>query len=296
MNCPKCSTGNSENAKFCKGCGYDLRGILKPEPVSQPTGLQCSKCGAENAAHAKFCKVCGTPTAIAPPAPVPEPPPPPPSPAPVPPVLSAPELPNGVACYKCKTLNNPSAKFCKSCGVPNPASPPVSTPLPKAVEKDEPRKPLILWAGIAAGILAIAGGGAYWMFAGAAKPKTASVTSAPAALPKVSAVTTLPEAATTAASAPAVVTSATATPAAVAVAAPASAAVSGSANVAAPSPASAIAKPLPDEAKPVPTQAERDAREAARKKQVALEQAAKQKERDKANMNKANRTLDDLLK
>lgn len=291
MNCPRCATVNSENAKFCKGCGIDLRDVAKLEPVLSANGLRCLKCGVENRAHAKFCKACGILASHVPPLPV------------TPPVpVRATEILNGVSCYKCKTINNPNAKFCKSCGVLNPASPPA--PQPQSVKPDEPKKPPILWAGIAAGIFAIAGGGAYWMFIGGAKPKTAST--APAPLPQAASSApvhaTLPASAST--NVPATPTTG-ATTATTAAAEPSKAATSAQDAAKADNPQAAtpahtpplvIAKPTPDETKQGPTQAERDVREAVRKKQAERDQLTKQKERDKANMNKANRTLDDLLK
>ena len=379
MNCPKCSTTNSESAKFCKSCGFDLRGMHKPEPEPKPepervttaavlNGLKCSKCGVENAAHAKFCKACGNsmtqtlaapapptvpalppepalpPVAVLPPVrlpplvpvpipvpvpvPVPVPAPPPalvlpavpalllapvPPPAPMPPPIPAAEVLNGVACYKCGTINNPNAKFCKSCGASNPGKPPASLPTPSKL--DEPKKPWVLWASIAAGVAAVTIGGAYWMFAGGTKPKTASVPAAPIPQPTASApaLAALPSALPAPAAAvvpnapaPAVSASGVA-PGTPALPAPARPLPVGSAQDEAkadkPQTAASVAKPppaatkmLPDELKEGPTQAQRDAREAARKRQAELDQIARQKERDKASMNKANRTLDDLLK
>ena len=381
MNCPKCSTTNSENAKFCKSCGFDIRGNLKLAPVEQPVGLSCSKCSAENSAQAKFCKVCGTSTAnaqavpalpndlapphvpvaslvaepphvptpplipvtplvpvpllvpepqpasppvLAPPptpvpplvqvqppalfsAPVPAPPPapsPPPIPAlplePAPPSIPEIEVMNGVACYKCKTINNPTAKFCKSCGTPNPGTTPASPPNP--LGPGDPEKPWVLWASIAAGVSAVAIGGASWMFAGGTKPKTTSFPAAP--LPQTAASASAPAALPTPTAAvlpnsPAPETAASAvasgTPALPAPAPPLPAAPAQKEAVA-DKPPPAATKMLPDELKEGPTPVQRDAREAARKRQAELDQIARQKERDKASMNKANRTLDDLLK
>src|SRR5580704_8469838 len=47
MRCPKCSTENSVNAKFCAECGAKL-------------DARCSSCGAQNPPDAKFCTQCGT--------------------------------------------------------------------------------------------------------------------------------------------------------------------------------------------------------------------------------------------
>jgi len=46
MRCPKCSTENAPNAKFCAQCGARL-------------DTQCPACGAENPPDAKFCTQCG---------------------------------------------------------------------------------------------------------------------------------------------------------------------------------------------------------------------------------------------
>ena len=321
MKGPKCATENSENAKFCKSCGLDLRDIKKLVPVLSATDLQCLKCGGANSANAKFCKACGTllPSTVLAPAPPPVPALPPvrvPPPAPMlPPVpvtpsvlVLQPEALNGVACYKCKTINNPNAKFCKSCGVPNPTvSPPSAPPSPPA-NRAEQKRPLIIWASITVGVLAIAGGGAYWMFIGGGQPKTATATPAPlpraassAPAPAAPAIASNPDAPTTAASASTAPISTTTLPAADPPKAADVAQDSGKADkpqaaASVPIVQPAIQKSAPVDTRQGPTQAERDAREAARKRQAERDQAAKQKELDKANMNKANRTLDDLLK
>jgi class 3 adenylate cyclase len=47
MRCPKCSTDNASNAKFCAECGAQL-------------DARCPNCGAQNPPEAKFCTQCGT--------------------------------------------------------------------------------------------------------------------------------------------------------------------------------------------------------------------------------------------
>lgn len=310
MNCPKCTTANSENAKFCKSCGFGLLDIAKQEPVLPVMGLQCLKCGVENSAHAKFCKACGTVFPTATPVSVPPPvrtPPPIRVPSPVP----IPEVQKGVACYKCKTINNLNAKFCKACGVTTPSTPPVAIKPKSGTGEPDTRnklkKQLLMGAGVAACVLVI--GGAYWIFAGSAKPKASATTPNPA-------VQTAPESPTAVAlpavpaASPAVITDTAASPpmatsAPAVIAEPAKAdspeqeaskseKQQSAASVVMPVPA--ITKAAPDEAKQEPSQAERDTRVAARKRQAERDQLAKQRERDKVNMNKANRTLDDLLK
>jgi class 3 adenylate cyclase/tetratricopeptide (TPR) repeat protein len=51
--CPSCSTENSSDARFCKGCGTALA----------PT---CTNCGSELPTDAAFCPSCGTPLSTAP--------------------------------------------------------------------------------------------------------------------------------------------------------------------------------------------------------------------------------------
>ena len=47
MRCPTCNRDNSDDAKFCVGCG------------NQFDTARCAKCGAENPFDARFCKQCG---------------------------------------------------------------------------------------------------------------------------------------------------------------------------------------------------------------------------------------------
>jgi hypothetical protein len=49
LRCSTCNVENSANAKFCKGCGAQLR---------QP--LACGGCGQRNDPDAKFCNKCGS--------------------------------------------------------------------------------------------------------------------------------------------------------------------------------------------------------------------------------------------
>jgi membrane protease subunit (stomatin/prohibitin family) len=50
IRCPKCSTENNPNSKFCSSCGEEL----------QIEKLTCPSCKAENPVRAKFCQTCGT--------------------------------------------------------------------------------------------------------------------------------------------------------------------------------------------------------------------------------------------
>jgi uncharacterized OB-fold protein len=47
-SCPKCGAPQETNAKFCPGCGTQLK-----------RGDKCAKCGAKLTAKAKFCPECG---------------------------------------------------------------------------------------------------------------------------------------------------------------------------------------------------------------------------------------------
>ena len=238
-------------------------------------------------------------------------------------VPSAPEILNGVACYKCHSLNNPNAKFCKSCGVSTPSRPPSpSTPLepskkfaPKITLKRDSKQRLIILASIAVGVVTIGGGGTYWMSARSGKSgtkaslstpptsSTAPVQPSPLQIQPAKAEAVVTPVAATMAAVPAAISSSGATPSA----APAAAALPAIAKDSAPArdepkpekPQIALpplVNPLPDEGKQSSMQAQRNAKENARKKQAEREQAAQRNERDKAVINKANRTLDDLLK
>lgn len=65
MKCPKCATENSNTAKFCKGCGFDVQQNTM-QNAGDPERLPlCQKCNASYTPGAKFCKACGTSTAAA---------------------------------------------------------------------------------------------------------------------------------------------------------------------------------------------------------------------------------------
>ena len=58
MQCVKCGSENSPNAKFCRGCGNKLEVI---EQVTTGSSVKCSKCGHANESGKKYCPKCGTP-------------------------------------------------------------------------------------------------------------------------------------------------------------------------------------------------------------------------------------------
>lgn len=362
MNCPKCNVTNSENAKFCKACGFDCKAALVAKPSSSTSAVRCLKCGTENAAAAKFCKGCGSaiasaidssapsaapappPVAISSPVLVPLVPqpaltqtpapllaakqsaaptpvleavlpptptlPPAPSPQTAPPPTPAGTSPQqaGVACFKCASLNSATAKFCKSCGVASPSSKGVvleSVPGPGPTLPV--KKPLLLWACVAAAALVLLGGGGYWMFAGSSKAPVAEPTGQPTlptqavppespavAAPAPAAIDAPPVSATTDAAAPSAASASSAVT-------PKTADTKPELPEVAPAPAPA----MPAELAPAPTAAPRAEvplgptaaeREVARKKQAERDAKARQLARDKAMLDKTNRTLDDLLR
>ncbi len=79
--CPKCNTANAPDAKFCSGCGNNLK---KAQPAAPAGSKQCPKCHKDNPMTAKFCSHCG----------------------------SAMEL----QCPSCNHKLAPNTKFCPNCG------------------------------------------------------------------------------------------------------------------------------------------------------------------------------------
>lgn len=100
--CEKCSTLNSENARFCSGCGQSMLAESSKKPII------CSDCGHPIPPNAKFCVNCGDPH------------------------LPCPTCGNDYSlgakacsscgtelpkpCTSCGELLDPKAKFCPSCG------------------------------------------------------------------------------------------------------------------------------------------------------------------------------------
>lgn len=66
--CPVCSTPAPVGAIYCDECGYDLRMLSTPEPLStvksndnalDKPDLLCPSCGHANRSQAVFCEQCG---------------------------------------------------------------------------------------------------------------------------------------------------------------------------------------------------------------------------------------------
>ena len=177
---------------------------------------------------------------------------------------------------------------------------------------------LVLWGCAIAAVVVLVGGGVYWMFAGSGKAKVpvSQSTTDPIAQPAKTVPLTPPVAAAPEPTPPAAVAATPVAPVAEApvpallgTGAPAEAAVTKSSTadpVKAKAPtgmetnpeAPALAVPslapaLSDETRRALAAAER---EASRKKQAERDAKTRQLERDRALVNKANRTLDDLLR
>ena len=322
LTCLKCATGNAPTAKFCKGCGAAL--VLSAETAESRLAAKAPV--IQPATHGP---VLSTPVA--------------PEPAPLPSEMSpslaaepmmvvpksvepptavaidelapmlAPEpvlqpLPTAVPCFSCATLNSPSAKFCKSCGVaaPSDKKAPVDLGVTQSSGSGKPQQPWLLWAGAATAVVLLLGGGAYWMFSGSSPVPVAEPT-APAA-PSAPEPTSAPVLATQPVTSPTPVSvlpaAAEPAPGADLQPVPSKADTAGASTrePVASEPAPAQAEPSDSSAAAGPTAAEREA--AARAKQERDAKArqqerdakARQQARDKAMLDKTNRTLDDLLK
>ena len=140
VTCQKCATENSDSAKFCKGCGHDLRAaaVSTATVPNAESSHPCAKCNTENSINAKFCKSCGASMASAP-------------------QEGSPPVPTPVA----KTVITPA----------KPAIAP-AIELPKEVDAKVKRASSLLWGGMAAICLVLAGIG-YWYMRSASTPDIA---------------------------------------------------------------------------------------------------------------------------
>ncbi|RZJ11375.1 MAG: zinc-ribbon domain-containing protein, partial [Haliea sp.] len=150
LMCPRCGADNGDTARFCKSCGEGLQaaapvvqssGTAPTEPSAAPV---CSSCGAVNSLGARFCKSCGTllpaaastaaAAAVVTPLPV-----------------TSPLQASGAAAF---SPASPSL-------FTEPPADPVSTALPSPVAADTSHSPL--WILLIAALLVLAlGGGGYW--------------------------------------------------------------------------------------------------------------------------------------
>jgi hypothetical protein len=108
---------------------------LEPVPMSK----DCSKCGTPNVGDARFCRACGAALSVATAVPA-EPP---------------------VACRVCGHPNLAGTRFCAQCGS-DQATPSAPLAAPAATPPD-PRRPMGLWIGLGAVVVALTAGGAWWM-------------------------------------------------------------------------------------------------------------------------------------
>lgn len=249
---------------------------LHPSRPENFRHMQCRHCFAALTASAKFCGKCGQAV-------------PPAAPPPAASILA------GRVCPSCKTECKPASKFCGKCGhafvslAPLPVEPqPPAVPTDSSVVVPSPgqkTKWVLVVAGLGAAAIA-AGGLAWWLMRADTSPIPLPETAAnPAAVPA-------PAPTATAEPAPA--------PAAGAVpAAPAQEAQPGSA------PTAAQMAPVPSPS-PSPSAQQRQSAEAERAAALAQQRAQEKARRetaererelaDKAQLQKANKTLDDLLK
>jgi ribosomal protein L40E len=315
LKCLKCGTQNAPMAKFCKGCGAVLAssaGTAETRLAAEPPFIRAATHEPESSTPTapELAPLTSQvpPSVVAEPMEVvPDPPEPryvsEPEPEPVPQPTALPSADGkqmgGVACFKCTTLNSPSAKFCKSCGVASPSDKQATARerVNQPGSGNGPQRPWLLWAGAAAAAVVLLGGGAYWMLSGSSPVAVDAPTVPPAS--------SAPEPTSPAAPAPPPVTSPA--PVSVPPAAPAPAPgadpqpAQGKVDIApaaapepvASEPAPALNPPQGSSAPSGPTAAEREATARAKLERDAK---ARQQARDKAMLDKTNRTLDDLLK
>lgn len=330
MNCPKCKSENNDSAKFCKGCGFDLRTVaVAPNPIVQEN-LACGKCGTMNSSRAKFCKSCGAPVAATSPAATVLPPAPE-----ISPTTALPSAPASPPAPLLSQVPVPASSSAPN-AVPAPASPamPVSASKFVPTSKTESRSqrkqsPSYLFlASIAVACVGLAGGTYWFMTTGSRESSSGTapaVTNAAADNPASVASAPIPLAPNAPAPSPAAAAAETAPPSGQVPTSAASTTEPNSPQVTAvaadPGPRADSLKPtltpvpvlkVLQEKAPEPhllidgksetevrrstAQDKRKTDEAAKQQRVQRQAVAEQLERDKARLRNANRTLDDLLK
>lgn len=60
MICPKCHAETSEQSKFCRRCGADLRSVRVQSTQAQSEVTRCPGCGREVSPGKRFCSSCGS--------------------------------------------------------------------------------------------------------------------------------------------------------------------------------------------------------------------------------------------
>jgi len=306
-NCPKCELENNDPAKFCKGCGFDFRTVPAAEKPLDTASLICGKCQSSQSPGAKFCKSCGasivanSPSLVSSPAPeaLPEP-----ASVPVPvPVQPPVALPVKFVAPPQLPVTSPLNDRPASLHVPG-------SPTALGFKQKKSLSPLVL-GGLAMACVGLVGG-SYWLMTADARESSAASTPAVANAPAVASTptpkATAVEAVPAAASVPVPAASSTLSVPAL-VAAPAQTPEAPRAiQSPTPAPVSVVKQdPTPElspvagnkselEVKPVLKREQRTADEAAMAQRTNRQAIAKQKERDKATLSHANKTLDDLLK
>lgn len=139
MDCPECKTANSENARFCRQCGCELKKSVGTPSAALSTeaaaaGDQCTHCDAPLRPGAAFCGRCGTSTKAANRA-VPSAPEAEPVAAATRRTASA-QIPSASTCPHCDAPLRPGAAFCGRCGM-STVAPVAGQPEPDKVKVAE---------------------------------------------------------------------------------------------------------------------------------------------------------------
>lgn len=59
IKCPVCQTENTDDTRFCKGCGIKISAALEAARRVKLNPIQCPACHSENSSDTVFCKKCG---------------------------------------------------------------------------------------------------------------------------------------------------------------------------------------------------------------------------------------------